>query len=215
MALIFRSLIVLILLAFPVAGETISGRARVVDGDTLAIGSEYVRLFGVDAPEHDQTCDRDGQVWDCGHAAARALAGVVGKARLFCEVQDRDRYGRAVSVCRVGSRDVGEVMVATGAAMAYRRYSLDYVAAETRARAQRLGIWGARMVVPEEYRHGTDAGAPDPSCAIKGNIGTHGRIYHLPGQDDYARTRINEAKGEGWFCSEAEARAGGFRKARR
>lgn len=197
-----------------VQAETVSGRARVVDGDTLAIGAERVRLFGIDAPERDQTCDRDGRTWDCGRDATRALTALVGKVRLVCEVQDRDRYGRAVSICAAGGTDLAEALVEQGAAVAYRRYSLRYVAAETRARAGRLGIWGGQMVLPETYRHGTD-GEMVAGCAIKGNIGTHGRIYHLPGQADYAATRINEARGEAWFCSEAEARAAGFRKARR
>ncbi|AWB49095.1 nuclease [Gemmobacter aquarius] len=225
MALIFRSLIVLALIAGSVQAETVSGRARVVDGDTLAIGAEHVRLFGIDAPERDQTCDRGGRPWACGRDATRALNALVGKARLVCEVQDRDRYGRAVSICAAGETDLAEALVEQGAAVAYRRYSLRYVAAETRARARRLGVWSGQMVLPEAYRHGTEAesggdsgaesGAGAGGCVIKGNVGTHGRIYHLPGQTDYAATRINEARGEAWFCSEADARAAGFRKAQR
>lgn len=216
MALTFRSLLVLAALAAgPASAETIGGKARVVDGDTLVIGAEHVRLFGVDAPEHDQTCDLDGQVWACGKAAAKALGQLVGRARLDCEVQDRDRYGRAVAVCQAGGTDLGEALVAQGFAVAYRHYSLRYVGVETVAKANRRGIWGARMVAPEDYRKGTPEVVPDLACAIKGNIGTHGRIYHLPGQGDYDRTRINERKGEAWFCSEAEAQAAGFRKAQR
>lgn len=214
MALIFRSLFALILLALPVTAETIAGKARVIDGDTLVIGGEHIRLFGIDAPEHDQTCDRAGRVWPCGQDAAAALAEVVGRARISCEVQDRDRYGRAVSICQAGDSDIGAVMVEQGSAMAYRRYSLRYVAAETQAKAERKGIWGGQMVTPEEFRQGTEVEAPVPGCRIKGNVGTHGRIYHMPGQADYARTRINEAKGEAWFCTEAEARSAGFRKAK-
>ena len=59
------------------------------------------------------------------------------------------------------------------------------------------------------------APAPAGGCAIKGNISQNGRIYHMPGQADYARTRIAESRGERWFCSEAEARAAGWRRARR
>lgn len=215
MLLIFRSLIVLVLFAGASQAETIRGQARVVDGDTLTIGDEHIRLFGVDAPEHDQTCDRGGTVWACGQAAAAALAGVIGQARLMCDVQDRDRYGRAVSICRVGTIDVGEALVLQGAATAYQRYSLRYVAAESVARAGRIGIWGAKMLAPEAYRHGAAEVVPDAACPIKGNIGSKGRIYHMPGQADYARTRINVAKGEAWFCSEAAARRAGFRKAAR
>ncbi|MBC2834335.1 thermonuclease family protein [Paragemmobacter straminiformis] len=215
MALIIRSLLVLILCGFPAFAETIVGRARVIDGDTLEIGSKHVRLFGIDAPEHDQTCDRNGKPWPCGQAAAQALADLAGRARLECEVQDRDRYGRAVSICAAKGVDLGEQLVRQGTATAYLRYSHRYVAAEAEAKARRLGIWGGQMVTPEDYRHGTAQDAPDPSCTIKGNIGTKGRVYHMAGQADYAATRINESKGERWFCSEAQARAAGFRKASR
>lgn len=213
MALIFRSFIVLILCALPALAETIAGRAVVVDGDTLDIGAERVRLFGVDAPEHDQMCEHRGTAWPCGQAATQALAGLVGRGKVVCEVEDRDRYGRAVSTCMAGGADLAEALVRQGAAVAYRRYSLRYVAAEVEAKADRRGIWGGQMMQPEAFRHGTAQDAPVKGCTIKGNIGTHGRIYHLPGQMDYARTRINEGKGERWFCSEAEARAAGWRRA--
>jgi len=54
-------------------------------------------------------------------------------------------------------------------------------------------------------------------CNIKGNISmrTGERIYHVPGGEVYNATVINPAKGERWFCSEAEARAAGWRKSRR
>ncbi len=59
--------------------------------------------------------------------------------------------------------------------------------------------------------------AVDPSCNIKGNvsINTGERIYHVPGQTFYSETVINSRYGERWFCSEAEARAAGWRRARR
>jgi rubredoxin len=55
------------------------------------------------------------------------------------------------------------------------------------------------------------------NCTIKGNISfsTGERIYHLPGDKYYETTRINFASGERWFCSEAEARAAGWRRSKR
>ncbi len=57
---------------------------------------------------------------------------------------------------------------------------------------------------------------PSPTCVIKGNIEYEGtdKIYHLPECEDYAATVINSAYGERWFCTEAEAKANGWRKAR-
>lgn len=219
MALTLRSLIVLLALALPLPSlaATVEGRARAVDGDTLEVAGQKVRLFGVDAPELDQTCDRSGRSWACGKAAREELAGIVGRMRLSCEVQDVDKYGRAVAVCIAGEADIGALMVRRGMALAYRRYSGRYVNAEKAARAEGLGLWSAEWVTPEDYRHEGNAQAvPDADCPIKGNIGASGkRIYHMPGQADYASTRIDPKKGEGWFCSEAEARAAGFRPAAR
>ena len=100
--------------------------------------------------------------------------------------------------------------------LAYRRYSLDYVDEETDAQAARHGIWAGEFVKPWEWRRGKRLAANDNApdqCRIKGNISRKGeRIYHLPGGKWYDRTRIDPAKGERWFCSEAEARAVGWRK---
>ena len=219
MALTLRSLIVLALLALPLAAmaSEVTGRAQVVDGDTLIVGGVKVRLFGVDAPELDQRCDRDRRQWACGRAAREALSEIVGGRRIACVVQDIDRYGRAVAVCEAAGEDVGARLVRQGMALAYRRYSGRYANAEAAAQAEGLGLWTSTYVEPEAYRHAGDGqAAPDAGCVIKGNIGSSGRrIYHLPGQADYEATRINERKGERWFCSESEARAAGFRRAAR
>ncbi len=87
---------------------------------------------------------------------------------------------------------------------------------EAEAQAVRRGIWGSEFVKPREWRRGKRIAANDNApgqCRIKGNINRKGeRIYHLPGGKWYDRTRIDPAKGERWFCTEAEARAAGWRK---
>ena len=203
---------------------TLSGPVRVLDGDTVDIGRTRVRLRGIDAPESRQSCVADGRIWPCGERATQALASRIGSRTVSCEERDRDRYGRSVGVCRAAGEDVNAWMVRQGWALAYRRYSRAYVADESAARDARRGMWRGDFVKPWDWRRGERlAGARVPSkkasgesCRIKGNIGRNGsRIYHVPAGQFYERTRISIARGERWFCTEAEARAAGWRKSRR
>jgi endonuclease YncB( thermonuclease family) len=215
--LIIRSLFVLLFtLAVPACALTLSGQARVVDGDSLVIAGESIRLFGIDAPELKQRCDTSGRNWACGVWAKQMVSKIIDHGVLRCEALDRDRYGRTVARCTVSGRDLGAELVRAGAATAFRRYSTDYVSAETRAKAEARGIWSGAVTAPGVYRKLAKRQAAPKGCAIKGNISAKGsRIYHMPGQRDYDVTRINTDKGEAYFCTAAEARKAGFRAAKR
>ncbi|MAU54067.1 MAG: nuclease [Roseovarius sp.] len=224
------SLIVLMLL--PVAGlaQGFGGTVRVIDGDTLDVGAVRVRLHGIDAPEIGQGCtNADGVAWDCGSWVAGQVRALIGGRRVRCETVTEDRYGRTVARCALAGQDLGRMLVAKGLALAFRRYSMAYDLEEKGAAVAGRGIHAYRFARPEDHRRAVRAeearraddrsgetGAPRAGCAIKGNLSRSGaRIYHLPGQADYARTTIQPETGERWFCSEAEARAAGWRRARR
>ncbi len=210
-------------LAWPAGAEVISGQARVVDGDTLAVAGQHIRLDGIDAPETRQTCRRNGRRWACGKAATRAMRRLIGRNPVRCEVSDRDRYGRAVATCFAAGRDLQQELVRQGLALAYRRYSTRYIPDEDAARAERAGLWSGEFEEPWNWRRQRrerrqTRNPPSRSggvCLIKGNISRNGRIYHVPGGEHYDRTRIDESRGERWFCTEAGARAAGWRRARR
>lgn len=137
----------------PTAASGLDGPARVIDGDTLEINGERVRLYGVDAFERDQTCGAGASTWYCGLAGADALTRRLDGRTLACEPMDTDRYGRIVARCRTGGEDIGAWMVERGMALAYREYSLDYVEAEDRARAARLGVWRTTtFTAPQDWR---------------------------------------------------------------
>ena len=218
-----RAVIVLVSLLVISAAPSVSavsGVPSVTDGDTLKVGRERIRLHGIDAPESKQTCRVGGETWACGAAATRALRERIAGRTVECAERDRDRYGRIVAVCRVGGAGLNAWMVAQGWAVAYRKYSTDYVSQEAAAKAGRRGVWRGEFVVPSRWRRGerleAAAAAGGGECRIKGNVSRKGtRIYHVPGGASYAKTRIDEAKGERWFCSEAEARAAGWRRAQR
>ena len=105
-----------------------------------------------------------------------------------------------------------------GAAWVYRKYVIDesLFDVENEAREAERGLWGlpeAQQVEPWNWRRGLSSGGKTPEgCNIKGNINSTGdKIYHSPGMSSYSNTKINESKGERWFCSEEEAEEAGWR----
>jgi len=220
------------LLASSPAGAQLifSGTGHAKDGDSLTVEEREIRLFGIDAPEFDQTCQRDGTRWACGAEAANQLSAMVTGKTVRCEQVGTDRYDRMLARCRVGGTDINRTMVALGLAVAYRRYSSDYVSSEASAKGNRLGLWAGEFEIPADYRHeeapaqtrrasnratrkaptsGNWARRASANCNIKGNRNRKGQwIYHLPGMPYYDQTRPEEI-----FCTEAEAQAAGYRRA--
>lgn len=206
--------------------QVVLGPARAVDGDTLEVSGKRVRLYGIDAPESDQTCQKDGTSWACGQMATQQLSALVEGQQVECRGSGVDQYDRMLAVCTAGSEQLNQVMVEQGWAVAYRQYSDDYVAAELRAKSNRLGIWSSTFMLPSDYRHSklppTLAAVPAKrqhtsvqpplwagGCLIKGNRNRHGEwIYHIPGMPYYEQTRAEEM-----FCTEAQAQAAGYRRA--
>jgi endonuclease YncB( thermonuclease family) len=143
---------ILLLLSPPaLAQQTVSGPARAIDGDTLAIGEERLRLLGIDAPESGQACrDAQGTPYPCGEWARTALAQMIVGQTVTCMVERQDRYRRGLAVCRAGQTDLNAEMVRIGAAVAYidRRYQ----ALEQEARLARRGIWAGAFERPEDWR---------------------------------------------------------------
>lgn len=133
--------------------ETLTGRASVIDGDTIEIHGQRIRLFGRDAPEGGQTClSAAGKAWRCGTAAAREVDALTRGKTVSCEMRDIDRYGRIVAICSAGGHDIARVLVEQGLAVAYRRYSHDYIASEDKARSAGSGMWGGTFQMPYEWR---------------------------------------------------------------
>jgi len=141
-----------------VAGPLI-GIASVVDGDTIEIHGQRIRLNGIDAPESRQLCvDAGGKKYRCGQKAALALADFLDAHRpTSCVEVDRDRYRRAVAVCTADGQDIAEWMVRQGHALDWPRYSDGaYVSAEHEARTAERGMWAGTFARPWEWRADRD-----------------------------------------------------------
>jgi endonuclease YncB( thermonuclease family) len=123
--------------------------AIVLDGDTLRVGAESIRLQGIDAPERRQTCS-DG--WAAGEAARRAMVALVARGTPICTRVTTDRYGRTVAVCQVNGEDIGAAMVRQGMAWAYTTYSMRYAVDEIRARFAGIGVHARSCESPAHWR---------------------------------------------------------------
>lgn len=133
-------------------GQRYEGVAKVVDGNTLILGSEVVVLDGADAPELAQTCtEPSGLEWQCGRRSRDKLVQMVEGRRLVCV--GTGFAGQAVAArCSLGPTDVNKAMVMDGWAMVPKAVSATYVADEAAAKADRRGIWSGTAGAPWTFR---------------------------------------------------------------
>ncbi|MEO0672613.1 MAG: thermonuclease family protein, partial [Pseudomonadota bacterium] len=117
--------------------------------DSLRLAGEELRLVGIDAPEGRQTCQRSGQRWRCGEAAAQKLRRLVASRDLSCQAEKRDQHKRLLATCRANGRNVNREMVATGMAVAFgKRYRRE----EADAKRRRSGLWASEFQRPQQWR---------------------------------------------------------------
>ena len=132
--------------------DNIFGRAEATDGDTIRVGDQRIRLFGIDALHKRQRCrNAYGDRYRCGRRALRALARKIDDQRIACRRAGR-RRNRIVAVCWLGAEDIAAWMVLSGWAMADRKNGSNYVIHERRARRDRAGAWQGDFLHPRQWR---------------------------------------------------------------
>ena len=239
----FRTFAIAALLLLPGLAHAadVTGLAKVREGDTVVIGSNRIRLGGIDAPSVDQLClNTKGERWTCGVAARDELIKHVEGKSWTCHLGTTDRRGRSVARCEVDGEDIQKWMVKNGWALAYDRFSHDYDADQAAARDAKSGMWQGAFIAPWDWRvrnkkttilgsvkvpdnahailmaSASGEVAPSPDCTIKGNVNSSGEcIYHKPTSRWYAQIKMKISKGTRWFCSVEEAEAAGCRETRR
>jgi endonuclease YncB( thermonuclease family) len=127
-------------------------KVKVIDGDTIHIGTIKYRFFGIDAPEIKQICEKNNKKIECGILAKNFLENKIGDKIPLCIAKDKDRYQRFVAECFIGNESLSRFMVREGYAVAYRQYSKDFVEDEKFAKENRLGIWSMSFQMPSDYR---------------------------------------------------------------
>ena len=147
------AIIVLFVLSLKAIAGEISGVPSITDGDTIKILNKRIRLYGVDAPEKKQICIKNSQEYRCGQEATNALIKKINGKSVVCKVQKKlDRYKRYIGVCFLEDVNLNKWMVRNGYAIAYRRYSKDYIEDENYAKENKIGLWSGYFIHPEKWR---------------------------------------------------------------
>ena len=138
--------------------KTITGFAKVIDGDSIKINGINIRLFGIDAFELKQSCEN----WSkhCGKESKRMLEVIIDRKKITCSYREKDRYGRILGICYHGEYfqndpglEINGTMVWFGYAIAYKRYSKRYLSLENLAKKRKHGIWRYGFKeTPEQWR---------------------------------------------------------------
>ena len=193
----------------------------VVDGDTLVIENGIrVRLLGVDAPETKECFGKE--------AGAKLSELVLGREVLLEKDQTAsDNYGRLLRYVILRNENpkaddvfVNKELVRGGfAKSAYvkpnRRYLSQLQASQREAEKDGAGMWGecAMEATSANLEREQASDTFNKECVIKGNINKrYEKDYFLPGCPNYKRVKIDERKGEKWFCTESDAKADGWQK---
>lgn len=144
----------LALISSPATADTFAGQASVIDGDTLEIHGERIRILDIDAPESRQLCqDQFGTDYRCGQQTALALSDWIAARTVTCETNKLDRYKRHLARCSVAGVDIATWLAENGLAVPYRECKCDVIRdAADRAKSQPIGIWSGTFQMPWEWR---------------------------------------------------------------
>lgn len=160
------------LCASPALADNLTGQASIVDGDTLDIGGTRIRLWGIDAPESNQSCRGDDSIpYACGTDAAKKLKSFLDKRPIDCAPVSLDQYGQTFAVCSVDGVDIADWLVRNGFALDWPQYSKGkYDQAQRDAEHAGRGIWQGSYVEPWLFRACIHEGGKPADCSDDANM---------------------------------------------
>ena len=129
-----------------------SQNIKIIDGDTIHLNGQKIRFTGIDSPELDQTCIKNGEKKPCGVLAKDILIKKIGNNSVECIIEGKDRYKRILAECFVNNESLSAYLVRSGYAFAYRKYSQKFVVDEDYAKINEIGIWSMKFEYPWDYR---------------------------------------------------------------
>ena len=146
-SLILFSIIILITCSIVNSAEnnTVKGKARIIDGDTIEINKEKIRFGGINSPERNET----------GYRLAKdKLIEKIANNILTCvREKNKDKYRRTVAECFIDGESLSSFMVRKGYACDYIYYSKGKYAKEQKyAKANKLGVWKMKYNTSWEYK---------------------------------------------------------------
>lgn len=125
---------------------------RVIDGDSLEIGTRRIRLMGIDAPEYQQFCqNKQKQKYPCGKESLRHLKTLIGNSPIKCTIHEKDKYNRDLCTCYVNNININAEMVRSGHAIVY--LGKEYTNEQAEAKRAKRGIWQGRFIHPRLFRN--------------------------------------------------------------
>ena len=129
-----------------------SQELKVVDGDTIHLNGEKIRFTGIDTPELEQTCIKEGIKNLCGVTAKQILVNKIGNNNVQCISEGKDQYKRTLAECFVNNESLSSYLVRSGYAFAYRKYSNKFIIDEDYAKVNKVGMWSMKFEYPWDYR---------------------------------------------------------------
>ena len=159
-----RIVILFFIFTSNILAQEIIGIPRIVDGDTIYINEYKIRLEGIDAPEMRQQCKKERlkissiigftfyKNYSCGEVSKENLELKIDRSKIKCISSTKDRYKRYLAKCFKDKINLNRWMVRNGYAVAYRRYSKEYIPDEDFAKENKLGLWQGTFLKPEKWR---------------------------------------------------------------